>query len=54
MVKNELQQSQVIYASVVPDADGMLLLFSGKFEADSVVKMPENKDESGVLLEQRC
>lgn len=53
-VKNEIRQSQVIYASVVPDTDEMFLLFSGEFEADSVVKMPENPAESGVLLEQYC
>ena len=53
-VKNELRQSQVIYTSVVPDADEMFLLFSGEFEADSAVKTAENTEESGILVDQRC
>lgn len=53
-VENEIRQSQVIYASVVPDMDGMLLLFSGDYGANSAVKMLENPGESGILLDRRC
>lgn len=52
--KNAFRQSQVLYASVFPDTDEMFLLFSGEFEVNATVKMRENAEESGVLIEQRC
>lgn len=52
--KNAVRQAQIIYTVRVPDTDTAFLLFSGEFEANSCVKTPENTEESGILVNQRC
>lgn len=47
--KNAEQQAQVIYSSQLPHADGAILLFSGEFEENAVLKCASDSEESGVI-----
>ncbi|MBR2723247.1 MAG: aminomethyltransferase family protein [Lentisphaeria bacterium] len=48
--KNVPQQAQVIYSMQLPHAEGAILLFSGEFDPDSVLKRASEEETSGEMI----